>query len=210
MEPDFRGEIIVVDNNSTDNTAKIAKKNNATVIFEKENCIAKARNTGAKFADGDFLIFVDADTIVPCNLIKKSLKMLKEKRTCGGGTVIHFDKEKMPLAVRLLTWLWHFHIKFSPLAAGSYVFCLKEAWEDVGGFNERVYASEEIWFSKALRKWGKKRELPFTILDIPVITSARKIEQYSTTHLLGVMFLIIIFPWRLFSRKMCHIWYERE
>ena len=44
------GEIIVVDNNSTDNTAKIAKENGARVIYEPVNQISRARNAGAKIA----------------------------------------------------------------------------------------------------------------------------------------------------------------
>jgi glycosyltransferase involved in cell wall biosynthesis len=210
LEPDFRGEIIVVDNNSTDNTAKIAREHNATVVFEKENCIAGARNAGAKIANGKFLIFVDADTIVQYELIKKSLDSMQEKKACAGGTIIHFDIDKIPLSLRFFTWLWHFYIKISPLAAGSYVFCLKEAWQATGGFDEKLYASEEIWFSIALRKWGKKRNLPFIILDTPVVTSARKIKQYSSFQLLSVVIILMIFPWGIRNRKLCHVWYERE
>lgn len=210
LTKDFSGEIIVVDNNSDDDTAKIAKEHHAGVVFESVNCIAKARNAGVKAAQGEYLIFVDADTIVPVELIRKSLELMKKKEICGGGTIINFDEEKMPLALRFFTWLWHFHIRFFPLAAGSYVFCLKDAWEDIGGFDEKVYASEEIWFSRALRKWGKKRKQPFKVLDIPVTTSARKMNQYSTLHMLGVIFLIMLFPWGIRSKKMCHIWYERD
>jgi len=209
LNNDFTGEIIVVNNNSTDQTAKIAESHNVKTVFEKENCIARARNAGAKIAEGDYLIFIDADTIAPYELIKKTLSLLNEHKLCGGGTTIEFDINKMPIFLRLFTWLWHMHIKFSPLAAGSYVFCLKEAWQDVGGFNEKIYASEEIWFSLALRKKKKKKKLPFRILDIPVKTSARKINQYSTMHMFGVMFIMLIFPWAIRNRKMCHIWYER-
>lgn len=210
LEPDFSGEIIVVDNNSTDNTAKLAEEYRAKVVFEPHNCIAKARNAGAKAAVGESLIFVDADTIVPFELIEKSLKTMQDKQACGGGTLIDFDEDKMPLALRFFTWLWHFHIRFFPLAAGSFVFCLKEAWQDVGGFDETVYASEEIWFSRALRRWGKKRKMPFTILDIPVVTSSRKMNQYSTSHMLVMVFFLMFYPWGLRNRKICHMWYERQ
>ncbi len=53
-------EIIVCDNNSTDATAEIARAAGATVVFEPENQIARARNSGAAAATGDWLIFVDA------------------------------------------------------------------------------------------------------------------------------------------------------
>jgi len=57
-------EVIVVDNNSTDATAYIARKCGAQVVFEPINQIARARNTGAKAASGKFLIFLDADTTI--------------------------------------------------------------------------------------------------------------------------------------------------
>ena len=47
----FTSDIIVVDNNSTDNTAALARKAGARVVFEPINQIGRARNAGA--AGGD-------------------------------------------------------------------------------------------------------------------------------------------------------------
>ena len=55
-------EFIVCDNNSTDNTSKIANDFGAKVVFEPINQISRARNTGAKSASGDWLVFIDADS----------------------------------------------------------------------------------------------------------------------------------------------------
>ena len=74
------------------------------------------------------------------------------------------------------------------LAAGSFVFVLREAFLAVGGFSERVYASEEIWLSRAVGRWGRKRGLPFVILrDHPVLTSGRKARWYPVPVLVAVM-----------------------
>src|ERR1700746_1981800 len=59
---DLTAEVIVVDNNSTDRTAELARAAGATVVFEPVNQIARARNSGAAAATGDWLIFVDADS----------------------------------------------------------------------------------------------------------------------------------------------------
>ncbi|MGD2011696.1 MAG: glycosyltransferase [Desulfobacterales bacterium] len=56
------GEIIVVDNNSTDRTSDVARRWGATVAFEAINQISRARNTGARRARGRYLIFVDTAT----------------------------------------------------------------------------------------------------------------------------------------------------
>jgi GT2 family glycosyltransferase len=59
-------------------------------------------------------------------------------------------------------------------AAGCFVFVRRDAFERVGGFDERYFASEEIHFSRALKKRGR-----FVILPDAVITSGRKAQQYS-------------------------------
>lgn len=63
--PDAAGEVVVVDNASTDRTAAIASRWGARVVFEPHRQIARARNAGAAAARGGRLIFVDADTHVP-------------------------------------------------------------------------------------------------------------------------------------------------
>src|ERR1022692_1935800 len=57
-KPCFTSEIIVVDNNSTDNTANLARQAGAQVVFEPINQIGRARNAGAAEASGDWLLFV--------------------------------------------------------------------------------------------------------------------------------------------------------
>ena len=54
-------EIIVVDNNSTDNTAKIARKLGVTVVSKKGGTIASVRNFGIENSKGDLIVFLDAD-----------------------------------------------------------------------------------------------------------------------------------------------------
>ena len=203
-------EIIVVDNNSTDKTATIAEEMGAKVVFAERNCIAVARNAGAASAEGELLIFVDADTIPPIELIKETLRLVENGYCCGGGATLVFDRERIPLPMRIFKWLWEMHSIISPMAAGSYVFSLKEAWRDIGGFDESVYASEEVWFSLALRKWGRKRGMKFKVVNIPVTTSARKLDQYSLVKLLMVGTILTIFPWGVKSKKLCSVWYERD
>ena len=63
-------EVIVVDNNSTDDTAAIAEAMGATVVGEPVQGIGRARNRGASVAQGDVLVFVDADVAVPVTLLE--------------------------------------------------------------------------------------------------------------------------------------------
>src|SRR5207249_1537267 len=56
-------EIIVVDDASTDRTAAIAREHGARVTSVNHRQIAATRNSGAHQARGEFLFFVDGDTL---------------------------------------------------------------------------------------------------------------------------------------------------
>ncbi|MBC8495216.1 glycosyltransferase [archaeon] len=70
-------ELIIVDNNSTDNSKKIMKefqKNNKVIyLFEKIQSIGMARNTGEKKAKGEIILMTDADCVVPENWISEMI-----------------------------------------------------------------------------------------------------------------------------------------
>src|SRR3989344_2328525 len=64
-------EIIVVDNNCTDNTINIVQKyKNIKIIRERKQGIIAARNTSFDHAQGDIIARCDADTILPVKWIK--------------------------------------------------------------------------------------------------------------------------------------------
>jgi glycosyltransferase involved in cell wall biosynthesis len=207
----FAGEIIVVDNNSSDGTAEIARLFGAKLVFEKENCIARARNKGAESALGNFLIFIDADTLAPAELIEKAIEAMKNGSHCGGGSLVGLDDEKIGFLPHVLTTIWNWGVlNIFHVAAGSFLFCLKDAWSETGGFDEHYYASEEVHFSIALRRWGKKRKMKFKIVPIKVKSSSRKFKTYPGWTLFRKIFLLLIFPPALKKKKFCSIWYERK
>ena len=160
-------EIIVVDNNSSDRTSEVARSYNVRVVFEKENGIARARNAGAKEAIGENLIFLDADTTVSSALLGRAAELLSSGTLCGGGAVIEPDKP-FPGAAQWLVGFWNGVSKRMKLAAGCFIFCPRKAWEETGGFDSSVYASEEIWFSRKLKKWASPRECDFRSSIIPL------------------------------------------
>jgi len=204
----FRGEIIVTDNNSTDRTAEIAAEAGARVIFEEHRQIARARNAGAREALGRYLIFVDGDTRISPILLKKTLTALETGEYCGGGAIVEADRRLSPSAGCVLK-LWLFLSRTFKWACGAYVFCTHEAFLETGGFDERYYASEEIFFSRAMQRQGHKRGQRFVILEEPIITSSRKMDWYSTREML-FMFLDMLFRFRpLQSRNACDLWYRR-
>jgi glycosyltransferase involved in cell wall biosynthesis len=74
-------EIIVVDNNSTDKTAEIAKKFNVILVSEKSQGVAYARNKGAEIAKGEILIFNDMLFAKSLNKFIKIKNIIKSKNS---------------------------------------------------------------------------------------------------------------------------------
>jgi glycosyltransferase involved in cell wall biosynthesis len=194
-----KGEIIVVDNNSTDNTKQIAKRYGARVVFEPFRQIARARNCGARSAKSNFFIFLDADTILPPQLLQNALSLLEKDRHCGGGTLIGFDAP-LPFFAGNLVRFWNWLSKTGRLAAGSFIFCLARAFHDIGGFDEQ----------RRIRAWGKRHNMLFTIIaDKNVITSGRKFRWYSSIQIAMLLILFTVFPFALRNRSLCSFWYRR-
>lgn len=202
-------ELIVCDNNSTDGTSRVAQAYGARVVFEPHNQIAKARNTAAERAQGEWLIFLDADTSLHPELLAQTVKAIRAGGLCGGGSILDFDRGSLGWFPRFLTRLWNRLSAILNLAAGSYLFCLRPAWEGAGGFDETLYAGEEIYFSMSVKKWGRPRGLRFRVLTgSPIITSARKMDWYGPWELLRHMVLLLL-PGAKRRRNACGLWYDR-
>ncbi|HOX05939.1 MAG TPA: glycosyltransferase [Planctomycetota bacterium] len=203
------GELIVVDNNSADRTADVARAAGARVVFEPVNQISRARNAGARAAAGQYLVFTDADTVVSPELLAAALGNLASGRAAGGGAAMDFDSYPRR-GTRTAIRLWNRLARWRGLAAGAFVYCLREGFEAVGGFSEKVYAGEEIFFSRSLRLWGRRRGLAFEVIAThPAVTSSRKLRWHSWPTIILYSLGLAIFPAGLLSRRLCAFWYRR-
>src|ERR1043166_1008600 len=84
-------EIVVCDNNSTDRTAEIARAAGARVVVEPHNQIARARNTAAKTARGQWFIFLDADTQLNSSVLRATITALESGQAGAGGALVRLD-----------------------------------------------------------------------------------------------------------------------
>jgi glycosyltransferase involved in cell wall biosynthesis len=201
-------ELVVCDNNSTDKTSEIAKAAGASVVFETVNQIARARNTGAAAATGDWLVFVDADSHPSRELFDNVAKEMASG-TCsfGGSTVKLNGRHRM---AEMSTALWNLISRVMRYAAGSFIFCETAAFRQIGGFDNRLFASEEIDLSQRLKKLARAHGKRAVILHRhPMLTSDRKVRLYSGRELLSFIFHAVLSPRRtVASREACSPWYD--
>jgi glycosyltransferase involved in cell wall biosynthesis len=88
----FCDEIIVIDDNSIDKTAAIAKKSGAIVIEHALNEIfSEQRNFGMNKATGDWILFIDADERINDKLKKEILNSINNKQNISGFYLARHD-----------------------------------------------------------------------------------------------------------------------
>lgn len=161
-------EIIVVDNNSTDKTAQIAKRMKAKVIPEKTQGYVFALRKGCSQAEGEIIVITDADTLVPGDWLKKIYQAYQKNPqvVCVGGRAIL--KPKIPLAalIELFFILGGFLFKLFP---GLNLSIRKDIYQKIGGFKKEVNFDTDVDLCLRIRKEGKM----LFLRDNPVVTSSR-------------------------------------
>lgn len=181
MEPvGDRHEVIVVDDASDDATASVAEQNGARVIRVRHHQISATRNTGARQARGEILIFVDADTLVNATVIQTALSSI-HGGAIGGGCVPRFEGW-LPLWWRLAYPLLVGVVRLLRLPGGACQFCTRAAFEATGGFSEAHYAAEDALFVATLKRHGR-----FVVLAEPVVTSGRSLRTHSCLSIVRVL-----------------------
>jgi glycosyltransferase involved in cell wall biosynthesis len=195
-------EIIVVNDASTDATAEIAQQNNARVISVNHRQIAATRNAGARAAAGERLFFVDADTITHPRVVASALRCM-DKGAVGGGAPARFDGDA-PLYAQLLLWYLGLWMRLAGIAGGAFLFCTRDAFHTVGGFDERLFGAEDAAISWAFNRGGR-----FVVLWRYVLTSGRRMRGIRGPQMLAGLIRMAFFPGMLTQRSAVKkIWYE--
>jgi glycosyltransferase involved in cell wall biosynthesis len=194
-------ELIVVNDASTDDTPAIARAHGARLVDCHHRQIARVRNTGARASTGDILIFVDADTLISPAVVRASLAAI-DRGAVGGGATIHIDGALPWWGPSILLVVGAF-MRAMRWAAGCYVFVTRRAFEAAGGFDERVFVSEEIYLSRALARIGR-----VVILREEVVTSGRKLRTHSMWDMVRLLGQLLRHgPRVLRSRDRLAFWY---
>jgi glycosyltransferase involved in cell wall biosynthesis len=208
LQRDWEFELIVCDNNSKDRTAEIARASGAKVVFEPINQIARARNSGAAAATGDWLIFVDADSRPSAELFSDVAEQIKSGRCLAGGSTLRLDEKRF--IAEIIARGSNCASRICRFMPGSFIFCETAAFRKIGGFSNELFAAEELELSQRLKKLAKQTGKRIVILHKnPLVTSARKIRLYSNReHLRFIARAIFSGGRALRNREAAHLWYD--
>lgn len=201
-----RTEIIVVDNESTDSTSDIALSFGASVVRETKRNVAKVRNAGASFANGNVLVFIDADTIVPAELLWR-INQLMTSPACFGGAVDTDYRAAKPV-VKIYLKLWRMLGKLAGMAQGATQFCRREVFVSLSGYDESLYMGEDVDFHWRLKQFAKRQGSHVCFIeDLQVVPSTRRFDQWSLWRTLICTNPIYVLAFRR-NESAWRGWYE--
>jgi glycosyltransferase involved in cell wall biosynthesis len=196
-------EVLVVNDASTDRTAEIAREMGARVLDVNLRKISAVRNAGARDAKGDVFFFVDADTQISKPVLRAAIAALDGGAVGGGAWVAFADPVNLTVQFGISLFSF-FYMRLLKWAAGCFIYARRTAFEAAGGFDETLYACEEIMLSRALKRQG-----PFVVLLESVTTSGRKIRMYSPWLIIPLIVRFMIHGPAIFrQRKGLEWWYE--
>jgi glycosyltransferase involved in cell wall biosynthesis len=179
-------EILVADACSRDATRDIAAQHGCRIVAGGR--IAQGRNAGARHAHGEYVLFLDADvTLAPSFLEELLRNIVRRKLDVASGFITPDSKKILDRIMVATSNVWHSAIQyFYPHASGFYIVARKSIHEAIGGFDEKLFLTEDHDYVIRAAKVGK-----FRYLWKPRVTfSVRRFEKEGRWRLIGKYFVL--------------------
>lgn len=195
--PQSTYEIIIVDNNSTDNTLDIVRKLGTSYVIEYKRGRAAAKNAGTKLSEGDYIVFIDADCVAKPNWLRRLISGFTAPDIgCVAGAIIP-SKTTYPTPMEdflikkdHLSQKQHMNHPFLPFAVTANAAYRREIFRLIGLFDETMYG-EDADFS-----WRMQLFTPYKLAYVPDASvlhpyeaSARETIRQKQRHAYGSVML---------------------
>jgi glycosyltransferase involved in cell wall biosynthesis len=186
-------DLIVIDAGSTDGTMESIKELTVSSFSRPSFKLQKYKslNFGIEKSGGDFLLFLDADTILPKNFDQLIKEKLNKRENVGGAFEFAFENPDWKL--KTVQWINRIRYRFGHIYYGDQaVFCTKEGAIKVGGFPEKRLM-ETAYFCQELMKQGK-----LSLIKSQVKTSPRRFLENG-------FFKVCWFDFTMWVRFLLHL-----
>ncbi|RJS85957.1 glycosyltransferase [Candidatus Bathyarchaeota archaeon] len=187
-------EIIVVDGGSMDGTVETAKRYTGKVYQLMERGISKARNYGAQMAEGEILVFMDADVYPPLDFPEKVLKAFRDPTVIGATCNIMPIRPKPTEKAffKFYNRLIRIVSFFKPHSRGEFFAVRRREFMMVGGFDENLPCLEDHDLAMRISRYGKF----IFINELTVYETMRRIRKMGLlsvvkTWLINYLFFIL-------------------
>ncbi len=186
---DLDCELLVVDGGSSDSTVAIAERYGRVICSSRGR--ATQMNAGAAQADGDVLLFLHADTILPDDAFTAIELALSASNVVGGAFRLCFNCERWPY--RLVAYTTNLRSRVRTLFTGDQAYFIRTtSFRAVGGYPDQPLM-EDLEIIARLRKIGN-----VVLLPQYVTTSARRHEKMG-------LFRTVLFMWYLRTLYQCGV-----
>jgi len=171
-------EIIIVDNDSKDQTVKLAKKFGHLKVYETGRNLgfAKGINYGAEKAKGDYLLFINPDAVFKKGNLNDLVSVFEENEKVGvvGGKLIDYQGNSEKSAGKFFNFFEtimlalgldeKFKLRFSPdkitevdFVSGGFMIVESNIFKKMGGFDEKFFMYvEDMELCYRVRKSGRE------------------------------------------------------
>ena len=161
-------EVIVADAFSTDRTREIAREYGATVV--DGGMPGPGRNAGARAAKGEFLVFLDADVVLPDNFLKNLYNEMQDRyidvATCEIVPISDIQLDR--IIHKLINMTILANMRVDPKAFGFCIFITRRLFNRIGGFDETIKVAEDNDLVKRASEFRPLRYINSTFVKVSV------------------------------------------
>jgi len=184
-------EIIVVDNNSSDNTAEVIKGLDVTYAFEGKQGCGEARNCGIRQAKGDIIVLIDSDCIADPQWLGKMVRAFDDPAIgCAAGEISIANRDNLSdleiflLKEGFLSQKPHIEHPFLPYAATANAAYRKDVFDGIGLFTEGMNSEEDadLTWRMQLETDYKVAYVPDALISHPYESSLRELFKQKRRH----------------------------